>query len=718
MKNTFTIFWEDLKRLVHSPFALAIAIGLCFLPSLYAWFNIYSNWDPYANTGNIQIAIASDDEGFTLDDGTYKNIGADVLAELETNESIDWVVLNSTKEAVKGVETGKYYACVTLDKDFTRNMYDVLNTGFKRPTINYHENEKKNAVATKITDTAVGTLQTNISKKYIAAVVTTVFQKTNEASENVEEEDPTGTMRDKFEKLRDNLVNYNDLITQLLAGNDDLIDEIDDATKEINELIIGINKASDNLTTAQGDFDKSQQALEQYNVQVKATLIDVSNTLGNISNELRTATVADDVQAAVNSLSQLSSDVSKLKSQLTTLQGLVLSDSNIDNQTQVQVYLKIMETTMSQLYDIISQLQAQSALNGTSTAKQINNALSAAADSVDAAKAQVDTLYINYTTQLEPQLRSLLNSIADVMENVNNVMQNMSITLEDTNQILGNVSVTVTETNATFEKMQIIIEETIKELDSIIEWMDTTSESDKIEMVTNFLSGDAESYGDFIASPVTIQTEQIYGVDTYGSAMTPFYTILSLWVGGTILVSLVKVHAKAPAGLKEVKPHHLFFGRYLMFFVLGQLQAIIVVLGDIFLLKCQIQEPILFLVVAMMASLTFTLLIYSLAISFGDVGKALAVVVMVIQIAGSSGTFPIELLPSVYQNIYIFFPFPYAINAMRETVAGMYETAYVDNLSKLLIFMAVALVIGLVVRVPFIHLNHYVEERMEDTGFM
>ena len=173
-----------------------------------------------------------------------------------------------------------------------------------------------------------------------------------------------------------------------------------------------------------------------------------------------------------------------------------------------------------------------------------------------------------------------------------------------------------------------------------------------------------------------------------------------------------------PAGLVNVKPRHLFFGRYLTFFLLGQIQAAIVVIGDIHLLHSQVLEPGLFYLVAVLASFTFTLLIYSLAISFGDLGKALAVVVMVLQIAGSSGTFPIEMLPQVYQNIYIFFPFPYAINAMRETVAGMYGSAYITNLAQLMIFVVAALVIGLVIRIPFMKINHFVEERMEDTGMM
>ena len=318
---------------------------------------------------------------------------------------------------------------------------------------------------------------------------------------------------------------------------------------------------------------------------------------------------------------------------------------------------------------------------------------------------------------MEPQLNSLNDSISQTLSSVNSIMSSLTSALNDAGEILNGVSDTVDKSNESLSQIQEVIDNVITELDNVIDWINNTSESDKIDMVTQFLGGDSELYGEFFAEPVNMVTEEIYPVENYGSGMTPFYTILALWVGGTLLVSLVKVHAD-PAGLENVKPRHLFFGRYITFFLLGQIQAAIVVLGDIHLLHSQVLEPGLFYLVAVLASFTFTLLIYSLAISFGDLGKALAVVVMVLQIAGSSGTFPIEMLPQVYQNIYIFFPFPYAINAMRETVAGMYGSAYITNLAQLMIFAVAALVIGLVIRIPFMKINHFVEERMEDTGMM
>ena len=716
MKNTLTIFARDLKRLVRSPFALVIALGLCILPSLYAWFNIYSNHDPYGNTSNIKIAIASADAGYTLSDGTYKNMGEDVLKELETNESIDWIACDTLDEAIAGVEAGDYYACVTIGSDFTESMYTVFDTDFKHPSITYYENEKKNAIATKITDTAVGSLQQTINTKFIEVVVSTIFTETNTVSDDIKDGERTATLHDKLVNLQENLSAYNDTLTALVNGNTQLTDNLSDTSTEISDLASGISSATASLSNAQASFSNSRAALNTFSEQFKSTLNDMSESLNNISALLDTTTLAQDSQSLANSVSQLNADITQLSTQMKTLKVLVAKYYANQSDSVEVPELGVLDAVVTQLLNAISAITSQAG-NGTLTQAAVNSLVSGMKSSIDSCKKQIDDLNTNYVNSVEPQLISLNDSISQTLTSVNSIMTNLNSALNDATEILSGVETTVDKSNDSLSQIQTVIANVITELDSVIDWMDNTSESDKIDMVTQFLGGDSETYGEFFAEPVNMVTEEIYPVENYGSGMTPFYTILALWVGGTLLVSLVKVHADAD-GLENVKPRHLFFGRYLTFFLLGQIQAAIVVIGDIHLLHSQVLEPGLFYLVAVLASFTFTLLIYSLAISFGDLGKALAVVVMVLQIAGSSGTFPIEMLPQVYQNIYIFFPFPYAINAMRETVAGMYGTAYLTNLAQLMLFVVAALVIGLVIRIPFMKINRFVEERMEDTGMM
>ena len=745
MKNTFSIFLSDLKKLVRSPLALAIAIGLCFLPSLYAWFNIFSNGDPYSNTGNIKIAVFSDDEGYILSDGTYKNMGDDVLKELEESSSIDWTFVKSADELTDGVESGKYYAGLMIEHDFTEKMYTVFDSDFAHPSIKYYENEKKNAIATKITDTAVGTLQTSINKKFIETVASTIFENTNSVSSGIDDRENVTTLRDKLGSLRDNLITYSETIAALNDGNELLLNTLEESGENIAELSLDISIASDNFKNAQTSFSAARTSLNSFSIQLTNTLDEITLSLNKISNDLSSATLASDTQNAVNSLSKVSDDTAVILTQLIILKNMladnILSGSvstgnnggdgtiipserpsieisaELPNLESAYITITVIEASVTQISNAVAVLAQQSAGNGVLTESMINNVISEITDVLESCSKQINDLKNSYNNSLAPQLTNLNDSIEQMLLNVNDIMSSLESALNDAGLIITGVENTVGDATDSLVQVQEVLYRVIEKLDNVINWMDTADDSEKITMVTQFLGGDPETYGEFFGEPVNVVTEAVYPVDTYGSAVTPFYTILALWVGGTVLVSLIKVHAQ-PVGLTGVKSYHLFFGRYLMFFVLGQLQAAIVVWGDIHLLHCQVLNPFLFWVVASIASFTFTLLIFSLTISFGDIGKAIAVIVMILQIAGSSGTFPIELLPQVYQNIYIFFPFPYAINAMRETVAGMYEATYITNLLELLIFAVAALVIGLVIRIPFVKLNHFVEKRMEDTKMM
>ena len=214
-----------------------------------------------------------------------------------------------------------------------------------------------------------------------------------------------------------------------------------------------------------------------------------------------------------------------------------------------------------------------------------------------------------------------------------------------------------------------------------------------------------------------IQSEVIDPVENYGSAVAPFYSVLSIWVTGLLLGAVMKTHPEAKRYL-GAKPYQLYLGRFLIFAMLEQFFVLLLVLGDLFVLHIQCLHPVAFWGVCAVIGVVFSLLIFSLIYIFGSVGKAAAVVIVVLQIAGSSGTYPIEILPDFFRQVYLFFPFPYAINALRECVAGFYKQDLFVYLGKLLLFIPVALAIGIWVRKPTAKLLSFMEKRMEDTQLM
>lgn len=723
MKNILAIFKADVRGLVKNVLALIIIIGLCILPSLYAWFNIYSNWDPYANTGNIKIAAYSEDEGYTGEDGTVQNMGGKILDNLKENTAIGWTMVNSGEEAIEGVKSGDYYAAVVIEKDFSYKMFNMFAEGFANPGITYYENEKKNAVATKITDTAVSTLQQSIDAQFVDVVIRTVFEQTNNVSGEIETNNKIKEFTDKLTAVNNNLITYETTIESLISANKELTTSVGKAQDEIDSLKGQVDTGIDDVTGVQNGISTTRTSLSDFNAKVKESVAQIESSLDKVVSELENTTVTDDVRKMADDMIQTMKDVNTLKKEALKLEAAIKGiklPSDYDKETQDA--LNAIGSVIGNADDI------REVINGlgiTDAADKVTSRIEAelakktdsVEDAVRTCKDYASNMRNMFTNSLMPQIDGILANTEQILATVNTLLESINTTLENTGTIFDGMVSTIGSTNQSLEQMQVIIQGVSEKLKSVTELFNGTTEDERVQALRKLMSGDPDTYGEFFSEPVKIDTVEVYPIANYGSAMTPFYTVLALWVGALLLTALVKVKAE-PKNLQGVKLHQLYFGRYLLFFVLGQIQTLVVVLGDIYLLHCQILDKGLFWFTASLTSFVFTLLVYSLTLSFGDIGKAVAVVIMVIQIAGSGGTFPIELLPSVYRNIYIFFPFPYAINAMRETIGGMYGNMYVKSLLQLMIFAVAALVLGLVIRKPFIKWNHFVEKRMEDTKMM
>ena len=163
--------------------------------------------------------------------------------------------------------------------------------------------------------------------------------------------------------------------------------------------------------------------------------------------------------------------------------------------------------------------------------------------------------------------------------------------------------------------------------------------------------------------------------------------------------------------LAPLKPHQIYLGRYLLFLVLGLIQSGLICLGDLYFLGIQCEHPFLFLLGCWFSSIVFVNIIYTLTVSLGDIGKAVSVILLVVQVAGTGGTFPIEVAPSFFQAVYPLLPFTHSMAALRETVGGLYGMNYWIDLGKLAIFLGISLIVGLVLRKPIIKANEAFTEK-------
>ena len=583
------------------------------------------------------------------------------------------------------------------------------------------------------------TLKQSINEQFIEVLASNIFEQTNHISEQMEENDKFAYFQNKLENLNENLIGYSKMIDTFIAGNSELSQAVAEAKGSIPGLSDKVSDGAKSFGTARSSLDDTKTSLKSFSENVNQTMTSINDSMNKIQGSINATNLAGDAQQTADSLNQAALDAVELQRELNRLQEhlkkVVVEDSVSDaDRTVIQKIIETIESINGGATDIekaissINQIAMgfsgdsqtdtiNTQVSGSMVADAINKSLSDMTQVLTTCSQAITNMQEMYTTSLVPQLDNVIDSMSQMLNNVSDILTRLDDTLGDMNSVFSGIETTVTGANDSLEQIQTVIDGVSEKLTKLLDRLNSVEDDEKVQAFMEFMKGDPEGYGEFFSQPVLVTTEEVYPIPNYGSAMTPFYTILAIWVGGTILVALIKVKAE-PKNLKNVKSYQLFFGRYLLFFVMGQLQALIIVLGDIYILHCQILYPGWFWLVASLASVTFTLLIYSLALSFGDVGKALAVVIMVIQIAGSGGTFPIELLPAVYRNIYIFFPFPYAINAMRETIGGMYGSDYMKNLAELMIFAVVGLLIGLVIRIPFVKLNHFVEKRMEDTKMM
>lgn len=703
MITIFRVFLSDVKRLRSNVVAIVIIMGLSIIPALYAWFNIMSNWDPYGTsaTSQMKVAVCSQDSGVEIGSLSL-NVGDEVITGLKENTTIGWVFTASKDEALEGVNSGDYYATLIVPESFTTDFISFLGGDPKNPTIAYYENSKKNAIATKITGKAKTAVQEQVNQKVISTLTEVLTESGKILAENDENGvDIVASTADQLDELDSSLQTYVNILNTFSL-----------VTASASDLA---ESAQSLLINTQGIFDSSQDS--------------VSNMQSSV---LSGAQTADTVSSLIGiSLDSVEQDLTLLSDQMDTL---TVGDSFDSIRNQVDTAKTMSKSTISVLKDIFGETdQYVSAVD--KSFKQLNTDLTAFNKDANVTAQSLKHLKRTIKADIKDcknSIRKIRNTYQyQVQPDVSRSVLRMEQALIQTGKMLNNIESSFGTIDRALESYQTTLDSGTDDITATKDYIvSLQSDIRKLSKSLRALSGD-EQYNEmmdllkndptrmasFMASPVSMETKAVYPIETYGSAMAPFYTVLAIWVGALILVALIHVKV-APIENLKVRPWQAFFGRYITFFLIGQAQTAITVLGDLFYVDIQCPHPFLFWLASAASSFVFTLLIYSLTVAMGNVGEAVAVIVMVIQVAGAGGTFPIEVLPEVYQMIYKFLPFTYCMNALRECVGGLYKNDYWMDLRVLGIYILISLFIGLVVAIPLRRLNKVIERSKEKSKVM
>lgn len=713
MNNIFKIYKDDIKKIFTNYAALIVFIALSILPSLYAWFNIKASWDPYGKeaTSQIKIGVVNKDKGAELK-GEFKNIGNQITDQLKENDVMGWQFV-SEKEAVKAVEEGSYYAMITIPEEFSEDILSLITDDIKKGKIIYTVNEKVNAIAPKITVKGATAVQENVNKTVIETVSDIVLSTAKDLGIEVEGQLP------KLDNLYDKLVEIQSKFKDLYETTDLAYD--------------GVNKVADLVTNLQNDIPLITDTLNSTK-GLATNLIDFITTsqgeINNIAPTIKTdiglvRDLADEVSSyvdvvinAINTgsenanvlLGNLNTKVSGLRDYLTSIRVLV---EKINGHSQNGALSDVLnnlitaENTLNQLYNEIESIKNSLANGNLIDTSKLENAKTVLNDVSNIA----GNLYEKFDTEILGNINTILNTANDSAKSALEILQRAQDKLPKVEEILTTVSALCNKGNEGIKYAKDNLpraEEIVNEVTSkVAKIKDSSDLKDLLKLIAN----NVEERSNYLTSPVELEENSLYPMRNYGTAMTPFYSVLALWVGMTLLVSMFSVEAHGEYNHMEV-----YFGKLLLFLTIGMTQALIVSLGDLYLLKIYCVNPALFVTGILFTSVVFVAIVYSLVSVFGNVGKVTAIILLVLQVAGSGGTFPIQLTPKFFQIINPFLPFTYAISFAREAIGGVVQSVLVKDIVIMLIYIVVSILISIFLKKPINNLLSGFTKKFHESG--
>ena len=692
MKQIIEIFKSDIKEIFRKVNTWIIIIGLIFLPSMYAWPNILSSWDPYSHTNNIKVAVISEDEGATVE-GKNVNLGESLITNLKGNKNLDWQFVSSKQQAENGVKIGDFYASIVIPKSFSSDITSITRGELKKATIEYTVNEKINAISPKITNSGASALANTIGKNFVEVANGVIFEKLHEAGVKFEENLPAiEQVKEKINHLNDNFTNYENSLNELIGKVDrgynvlntiqGTLPEIDRAAtnsimlanktnvtikniENFNEIMLkNINTQLDKVIEISGEVVKVAELIQKKPTNPEETKAKMKALDSRFEAEEKRLDIAKDIFEYLNSLSDQNlfqkqlTKINTMESDITKLRSLNKKIySNIDNYDAISTKVKADFLTIS---------------------KRVNY------NSIDFKK--------KLNTEVAPLIKRVLTSADTKIRNVSSVISRAQAQIPTINAKISEAEVKIQTVQGKLLKLQgemPEIKEKVQKLTGIVNKADGEIDTNAL---FNLLKVDYKQQAEFFANPVQLKENQLYHIKNYGSAMTPFYTVLSIWVGALLMSSLLTT--KVEDEENKYKPYQKYFGRGLLFMIISLLQTLIITLGDMYLLGTQANSPYRFVIYALLISLLFSAIIYTTVCLLGNVGKAVCIILLVLQIGSSGGTFPIQMTSRFFQILYPKVPFTYSIGLLREAVGGVYIPAVNRDMKILLTYLVITLVGG------------------------
>ncbi|MGP1555985.1 YhgE/Pip family protein [Peptostreptococcus stomatis] len=706
------ILYKDCQEVLKNRLITIIVVALMIFPSLYAWFNIEAFWDPYGNTKNLSVAIVNQDKDYEFKNQKL-NFGNDIVKNLKENRSLDWNFVNS-KTAMEGLNTGRYYAILTIPKDFTKSLMSVTQVDVRKARIIYTTNEKTNAIAEKITDQGANKLQAKISNHLIQVISKTSLGAMGGISNMTDDITPKLTeMKKSLQRLDAQLVNSK----KLAENNKNMIGDLDKSLASSKASLDAIKRTMNSAKKINDDIGSmatdATSGIQNSSASLKSALRDVSRILESSVNLAQSLNSIGDkgAQQAVISIGNIKDKIDQAAIRVNNI-SQVLNDINVVNSnvlnnavTRLNNEYRSLTDASSRLAGIIDQVNSTSSL----TYSQVQDIVNIVADSnkgINDIISDFDDLVTRPLSRVNGNVSTITGDIRSMVDSTGQLYPSVNNFINTASTLNGRVGSSITILESSIDILRGQVSDSIKMIDEI-------QNNKDLKAFNNVIKSNILERADFIKNPVEIKEEKLYKMANYGSSMAPFYSVLAAWVGVIILSTILSTEPS-----KQYRSIDRYLGRLSFFLILSLIQSIIISTGDLLLLGVTAKEPVLFILILMLCSIAFCILIFTLVSCFKTLGKGIAMFLLVIQIGGSGGTFPVQMTPTFFRTINSVIPFTYGINACREAIGGVYMQNLLGDIGALLLFAIIPLIFGIMFKEDINDLLEPLSEKFEKSFLM
>ena len=731
MRGITRLWRRDVRRATGNVMAIMLMIGLTVLPSLFTWFNVLASWDPFSNVKDLTVAVANTDEGYQSDLFPIRvNIGDQVVSALRGNDDFNWVI-TSEDDAVDGTKSGKYYAALVLPKEFSKDMLTFYTSSSTRTDITYYTNEKKNALAPKITGQGVDKVSEGINQvftKTLSEISVTVLSEMSDYLNSADTQAAFTRLESHAGQVATQLraaATTADAFTSLISSGQTLLTSSTSLIESTGQTFRGASTSvGDGLTAADSLKTTVEAATQSMSSALSASSqswADLGNSVDKVFAAADTQTsseaavlagMVDQVQAQIDAYGNFRAQLVRIQTDLGPDAPHEVKTALQDTINLVDQAIKHQQTVQDQISQASERLTSHNA-DVQATHKELSLTIAEAKGAVDKLQGQYDNDLASRLDQLSATLTDVRNSAASVGADLDRAVSGLSTSGESVQSRLDGAKQATTGLSATLLKAA-------DTFDTLGAALKEAGQSGDLSALKGVLGEDPALVAASLSAPVGVERHAVFPVANFGTAMSPLYTMLALWVGALLMSVTIQVavHDDALADGEKLRPHQKYFGRYGIFAMLGLAQSTLLCFGNIAFLGIQTVHPWLYMLTGWVTSLVFTLTIYTAVVAFGNAGKALCVLLLVVQISTSGAAYPLQLLPGWFQGISAFLPATYAVKSFGAAIAGIYQGDFWKHLGILTLYVLPALLLGLVLRKPLMNFNKNLAQALESTKLM